>query len=97
MIGHTTMETIKKRRPYKRLPCINCISFPICISIFRRVLNEEGVLFGSNYRFISLLSNKCSLVEDYIYITKGENKINRFRYRSFYRIKKLAKYFYKSE
>ena len=42
-------------------PCINCITFPICLSMFNQIYKQNTL------RFLHNLSDKCSIVDNHLY------------------------------
>lgn len=46
-----------------KVPCINCITFPICLATYKQNINK-----GLNHIFERTLCKKCKLLSDYIYV-----------------------------
>jgi len=90
-------QLIKPKRIYKRIPCIKCISLPMCISIYKEHEKKEMLTFKiTSLTYIMILTKKCSLVDDYTLEEKAGVFINQvFKYRSFDRVKKIYTYFRK--
>jgi len=91
------IDTVVKKK-YKKIPCRKCISFPICIAIFKEYeikKDKNEPYFGStmSYGCISDLAYRCSPI--YYYLI--EDKIQQddvSHHRCFKRIEKIYKYFY---
>lgn len=57
----------------KKLPCKNCISLPMCISIYkkRETINNQSIYTRNDeYWFLKDLKQKCTLIDEYV---RGDN------------------------
>lgn len=63
----------------KKIPCINCITFPICLSEYRESRLKD---LNKDYRFKSIsmvlsrciLKDKCKLLKKYILNSYDDNR-----------------------
>jgi hypothetical protein len=74
----------------KSLPCINCISFPICLSTYYKHIH-----LGKLYSVVIVLGNRCSTLTDYIYGANFLYKEGKLPYKNNSRINKVSKFFNK--
>lgn len=65
------LELERKKEP---IPCINCITLPICISELKdyrdRYAEEDResiIMEASSYMYFNRIRDKCSLVSEYIF------------------------------
>lgn len=61
----------------KKLPCKNCISLPMCISIYKKwetinitLKNQSVYTRNDEYWFLKDLKQKCTLIDEYV---RGDN------------------------
>lgn len=73
--------------PERALPCIDCISFPMCLSRY-----NERIYMGRMYVFVVHLGNICEPLTEYIY-GYINNKISKETHRATYRILEADNYF----
>jgi hypothetical protein len=91
------MKSKPMRRPYKRMPCKNCISLPFCISIFKQYNKEDLTHYKTltktdhkyrSYIFLRDLVNRCSLIVNYVFddtpIEVKSKNIKQSKYKTTY-------------
>jgi hypothetical protein len=89
----------KQKRLYRTIPCKKCISFPVCISLFKKYVGEDPLdlkMSSSLFTFLMIISEKCSLFDHY---TKSERFISfrplqnmAYKYRDFNQVTKILNY-----
>jgi hypothetical protein len=91
------MKSKPMRRPYKRMPCKNCISLPFCISVFKQYNKEDLFHYKTltktdhkyrSYIFLRDLVNRCSLIVNYVFddtpIEVKSKNIKQSKYKTGY-------------
>lgn len=69
---------IMKKERFK-LPCIECITFPICNSIYNEIQNYRWLSQEVRYSiFLSKMYQKCSLMKHYLCAGNAGSIRNRF-------------------
>lgn len=88
------IDTVVKKK-YKKIPCKNCISFPVCVAIFKEyeLQPNQPYFHYMSYECIASMSHRCSLFYGYIIEEKTQGG-DVLKYKCFKRVKKMHDYFY---
>ena len=56
---------------YEEIPCVNCITLPICLQIFKTLTEHNK----NSMIFIRVLKDKCDVMYSYLINSKGEDGV----------------------